>query len=68
MIIHMHMQMQMLVFAGFLMAKLFQMRNAHFFEKWNGNGIPGIALFLIISIYWMIPRTMDEALTILIIY
>lgn len=64
MIIHMHMQMPLLVIAGFLMARFFQIRFPHFFEKWNSNGVPGIILFVIISIYWTIPRTMDEALTI----
>lgn len=63
MIIHMHMQMPLLVFAGFLMARFFQERFPHFFETWNQNGIPGILLFSIIIVYWMIPRTMDEALT-----
>ncbi|WHY86881.1 hypothetical protein QNH39_03115 [Neobacillus novalis] len=63
MIVHMHMQMPMLVIAGFLMARLFQLRFPAFFEKWNGNGIPGIILFLIIVVFWTIPRAMDEALT-----
>ena len=63
MIIHMHMQMPLLIIAGFLMAKFFLMRFPQFFEKWNQNGVPGILLFLVILFYWMIPRTMDEALT-----
>lgn len=64
MIIHMHMQMPLLVITGFLMARLLIIRYPRFFEKWNHNGVPGILLFLIIWSYWMIPRTMDEALTI----
>lgn len=63
MIIHMHMQMPMLLIAGFLMARFFQMKFPCFFEKYNQNGIPGILLFSIILVYWMLPRTMDEALT-----
>nr|WP_180316795.1 hypothetical protein [Cytobacillus eiseniae] len=62
MIIHMHMQMPLLIIAGFLMGKFFQMRFPRFFEKWNNNGIPGVLLFIIIMAYWMLPRTMDEAL------
>ena len=62
MIIHMHMQMPLLIIAGFFMAKFFQVKFPHFFEKWNSNGIPGILLFIIIMAYWMLPRTMDEAL------
>jgi hypothetical protein len=63
MIFHMHMQMPMLVIAGFFMARFFQIRFPGFFDKWNSNGVPGILLFSIILVYWMLPRTMDEALT-----
>ena len=63
MVIHMHMQMPMLVIAGMLMAPFFQKRFPGFFEKWNSNGVPGITLFVIIMVYWMLPRSMDEALT-----
>jgi hypothetical protein len=63
MIIHMHMQMPMLVIIGIIMASFFQERFPKFFEKWNENGVPGIVLFIIIMSYWMLPRTMDEALT-----
>lgn len=62
MVIHMHMQMLLLIFTGFLMARFFQLRFPHFFEKWNGNGVPGILLFVIIVVYWTLPRSMDEAL------
>ncbi|HLR53013.1 MAG TPA: hypothetical protein VK072_09095 [Candidatus Avamphibacillus sp.] len=64
MIIHMHMQMPLFVVAGFLMGKFFQIKFPGFFEKWNKDGVPGILLFGVIMIYWtVIPRTMDEALT-----
>ncbi|MBT2700683.1 hypothetical protein J7E79_25430 [Bacillus sp. ISL-40] len=61
-VIHMHMQMPLLIFTGFLIARFFQLRFPHFFEKWNGNGVPGILLFVIIVVYWTLPRSMDEAL------
>jgi len=64
MVIHMHMQMPLFIIAGMLMTPFFQKKFPHFFEKWNSNGVPGILLFMIIIIYWLIPRTMDEALTI----
>lgn len=64
MIIHMHMQMPMLVISGFFMARFFQSRFPHFFNRFNENGVPGILLFTIIMSYWMLPRTMDEALTV----
>ena len=64
MAIHMHMQMPLLMISGMLMAPYIIQKFPKFFAKWNGNGIPGILLFIIIVIYWMLPRTMDEALTI----
>ncbi|MFB4167126.1 hypothetical protein ACE1TG_04055 [Virgibacillus sp. JSM 102003] len=64
MIIHMHMQMPLLLASGFLMARFFQIKFPGFFEKWNRNGVPGILLFIIIWSYWMIPRSMDEAITV----
>src|SRR4051794_22840045 len=63
MIIHMHMQMPLLVISGFLMSKFFQLKFPKVFGKWNENGVPGILLFAIIMVYWMLPRAMDEALT-----
>ncbi|MFA9557949.1 hypothetical protein ACERII_11635 [Evansella sp. AB-rgal1] len=63
MIVHMHMQMPLLIIAGFMMGKYLILRSPRFFDKYNNNGVPGILLFSIIMIYWMIPRTMDEALT-----
>ena len=63
MMVHMHMQMPLLIIAGFLMAPFFQIRFPRFFEKWNNNGIPGITLLVIIWTYWLIPRAMDEALS-----
>jgi hypothetical protein len=62
MIIHMHMQMPLLVVAGFFMARILLIRYPRFFDRWNMSGVPGIMLFLIITSYWMLPRTMDEAI------
>ncbi|MGG3466094.1 hypothetical protein ABES02_00695 [Neobacillus pocheonensis] len=64
MIVHMHMQMPLLVFSGFLMARFFQLKFPGFFEKWNRNGIPGVLLFIFVMVYWTIPKTMDETLTV----
>ncbi|TMN23064.1 hypothetical protein FFL34_13945 [Lentibacillus cibarius] len=64
MIVHMHMQMTLLVISGLLMGRFFQLKFPQFFSKWNHNGIPGILLFAVIWSYWMVPRAMDEALTI----
>lgn len=64
MIVHMHMQMTLLGVSGLLMARFFQIKFPGFFRKWNSNGLPGILLFVCIWSFWMIPRSMDEALTI----
>ncbi|MER2170714.1 hypothetical protein SAMN04487786_3787 [Paenisporosarcina quisquiliarum] len=64
MAIHMHMQMTLFVVVGVLMAPLYQKIFPRFFEKWNSNGVPGILLFMVILGYWLLPRTMDEALSI----
>lgn len=64
MAIHMHMQMMLFVVVGVLMAPLFQKKFPRFYEKWNSNGVPGILLFMVILGYWLLPRTMDEALSI----
>ncbi len=63
MVIHMHMQMPMLVIAGLLMAPFVQRQFPNLFARWNPTGAAGILLFVIIICYWLLPRTMDEALT-----
>src|SRR5699024_10908446 len=62
--IHMHMQMPLLAVAGMLMTPCLQKTFPNFFNKWNRTGIPGLILFMIVIAYWLIPRAMDEALTI----
>lgn len=61
--IHMHMQMPLLGIVGLLMTPYLKEKFPNIFDKWNRNGIPGIILFMIVVIYWLIPRAMDEALT-----
>lgn len=62
--IHMHMQMPLLGIVGLLMTPYLKEKRPAFFRKWNQNGIPGIILFMLVIIYWLIPRAMDEALTV----
>ncbi|WP_194074640.1 hypothetical protein [Oceanobacillus halophilus] len=65
MVVHMHMQMPLLVLVGMLFTPYLKQIFPGFFNKWNDNGIPGIVLFIIVICYWMmLPRTMDEALTV----
>lgn len=63
MAIHMHMQMPLLAVVGMLLTPLLQKIFPKFFRKWNGNGFPGMLLFLIVFSYWLIPRAMDDAIT-----
>ena len=56
--------MTLFVVVGVLMAPLYQKKFPRFFERWNSNGVPGILLFMVILGYWLLPRTMDEALSI----
>lgn len=62
MVTHMLLQMPLLILAGALMGKSLVRRFSKFFTDWNANGIPGILLVYFISMYWMIPRAMDEAI------
>lgn len=62
MTIHMHMQMPLLAVAGMLMTPLLQKMFPGLFANWNKNGVPGILMVFLIVIFWLIPRTMDEAL------
>src|SRR5690625_2625171 len=64
MITHMLGQMPLLIIAGYFMGQFFQKKYPKFFSRWNENGIAGMLLFVIITMYWMIPRMMDETLMI----
>ncbi|GGK08066.1 hypothetical protein GCM10007063_33210 [Lentibacillus kapialis] len=62
MVVHMLVQMPLLILSGWLMAGECQSRFERFLASWNANGTAGILLVILITIYWMIPRTLDEAL------
>jgi len=64
MIMHMLVQIPLLMVVGLYVGDYFVKRYSTFFEKWNASGIPGIVLVVIVTMYWMIPRAMDEALSI----
>jgi len=63
MIIHMLIQLPLLIVSGYLIGKTVIRRFPRFFDKLNANGVPGILLAIFITMYWMLPRAMDEALT-----
>ncbi|MFD1361665.1 hypothetical protein [Lentibacillus salinarum] len=62
MITHMLVQIPLLITSGCLMAEAVQEKCYQFWAKWNGNGIAGILLAILLTIYWMIPRMLDESL------
>ncbi|SER43467.1 hypothetical protein SAMN04487944_104108 [Gracilibacillus ureilyticus] len=62
MVFHMHTQMPLFVFSGFLIAPFLQRKFPNFFNKWNRTGIPGLLLVVLIWTYWQLPRAMDDAL------
>src|SRR5699024_6853354 len=62
MITHMLVQMPLLVVAGWLIGQIVIEKGQTFFDRWNANGVPGILLVVFITMYWMLPRAMDEAL------
>ncbi|HLS35771.1 MAG TPA: hypothetical protein VK061_06010 [Bacillota bacterium] len=59
---HMLVQMPLLIVSGYLMGQLITNKYKRFFSAYNENGIPGILLVYFITMYWMIPRAMDEAI------
>lgn len=62
MITHMLVQLPLLIIVGLLMGDYVIEKCHAFFTKWNGNGVPGILLVYFITMYWMIPRAMDDAI------
>ncbi len=64
MLTHMLIQIPLLIIAGLFMGEYVKKRCGRFFKQWNKNGIPGILLVYFVTMYWMIPRAMDEAITV----
>lgn len=64
MILHMLVQFPLLMVVGYLWGKSILEKCDYFFTKWNTTGVAGILVVFIMTTYWMIPRTMDEALSI----
>src|SRR5699024_12541444 len=64
MILHMLVQFPLLMIVGYLWGKSILEKCDYFFTKWNTTGVAGILVVFIMTTYWMIPRTMDEALSI----
>jgi hypothetical protein len=63
MIIHMLIQLPLLIIIGCLLGKYIMKKAPKVFHAINENGVPGMILIVAITMYWMLPRTLDEALT-----
>lgn len=64
MFFHMLVQFPLLIVVGYLWGRSVLEKFGQVFRKWNTTGVAGILLVVIITTYWMIPRAMDESLTI----
>lgn len=64
MLLHMLMQMPLLILVGFLLGETILQRYDYLFDQWNTTGIAGIVIVLFVTTYWMLPRAMDESLSI----
>ncbi|WP_203247084.1 hypothetical protein [Sporosarcina beigongshangi] len=62
MILHMLVQIPLLIITGWLVGQFVVDKYRSFFTKWNDDGVPGVLIFVFITMYWMLPRAMDEAL------
>lgn len=62
MIVHMLVQIPLLAGAGALMAMALPMRWTARLALWNGQGISGILMAVMVSSWWMVPRALDWAL------
>lgn len=62
MILHMHMQMMLLLLVGILVYPFIKRVIPKLFSFYNQSGLPLMIIFLALLIFWMLPRTMDEAL------
>lgn len=64
MFLHMLIQLPLLIVVGWLVGKWGIHKYPHFFSVWNTNGVPGMILVVFITMYWMVPRALDEAITV----
>ena len=62
MIVHMLVQIPLLAVAGALIVVAVPESVKARFRTWNGRGVAGMLLALIVSSWWMVPRALDAAL------
>lgn len=56
---HMLVQIPLLVVAGWFIG----LNHLNAVQRWNANGIPGLLISFFASIFWMLPRWLDAALS-----
>ena len=62
MVAHMLVQIPLLIVTGVLMAGALPQSVRVRIARWNGGGVSGTLLALIVSSWWMVPRALDWAL------
>lgn len=63
MVTHMLIQLPALVIIGWLATNFFPASWKERIKEWNRWGISGMAFAIVIMLYWMLPRTLDAALS-----
>ena len=63
MLLHMLLQLPLLILAGWFIGGILIRKSHTFFTTWNTDGVPGMILVVFITMYWMLPRVLDEAVT-----
>lgn len=64
MLLHMLVQLPLLILVGWFIGDWLIKKFNPFFMAWNTDGVPGMILVVFITMYWMLPRALDEAVTI----
>ncbi|TCJ05704.1 hypothetical protein [Cytobacillus praedii] len=63
MLLHMLVQLPLLILAGWFIGDRLIKKFHPFFTAWNTDGVPGMIFVVFITMYWMLPRALDEAVT-----
>lgn len=56
-------QIPLLVVTGWLLARALPARVLTVIERWNQGGIAGLVLATVVAAFWMLPRSLDAAIT-----
>jgi hypothetical protein len=56
-------QLPLLVAAGWLLSRAFLPRDLAGMERWNHSGITGLVLVSVTAVFWMLPRSLDAAIS-----